>query len=631
MIWILTLFSQIWLGIELFLPLLYQELSLYSIVSAGCLLGISISTFIFFFSSYFFGFNLIHLIVHTICLDIFNFYLNQRRRKTYDYTFKENFLTFFSPIVVSLVSFIFIFPLFLSTYGSFLASIMPSIHEEFSLRASFLYGVNKHRNHLFLIEHPDYSGQFIVSRWLTSYHMSMLNIGFGGFRTVLIFTTTIYVISYFLFLISICIDFRLHFFACPFVIALPVFISGFGFFDFLKNCEKYNLCDSKETNIDYISYFGKGFDHNLYLNPILHIVIGNIPMLFSLSLSSLSLLLIYRSICCRTSCSLLKVNGFIVGGILPSVMHQSFFAMFVISTLNCLFQLWRQKRNYIKQCKCFFSTFFISFIFLNLVRYTNFNYLKNCFIFDRQYSQNIERGDSFPFFKYWYDAFGFYLFIIFGLSWFVFSIIEKQFTFILFVTFIIFNYWQTQTSKVENLFTFYSFLFTFGCAIYMATAQRICFYWSIAEFRGIFTGIFSVVTLLCCISGIIGIGQQILIWDTPWDEDRIRLSNWILKNTNEKSIFLSKRGFLDPVVSLCGRSQFITNDYLAMKENIDIKKRKDELFHFIGDSNSENLLENVDYIVVWKDDLLLSRIQFNNSNWRLVYREDDVRVYNHIK
>ena len=68
-----------------------------------------------------------------------------------------------------------------------------------------------------------------------------------------------------------------------------------------------------------------------------------------------------------------------------------------------------------------------------------------------------------------------------------------------------------------------------------------------------------------------------------------------------------------------------------MKENIDIKKRKDELFHFIGDSNSENLLENVDYIVVWKDDLLLSRIQFNNSNWRLVYREDDVRVYNHIK
>lgn len=267
MIWLITLISQIWLGIELFLPSLYNELSIYAIVATGTLLGISISTFIFFFTSYFFGFNLVHLIFHTIALLIFNFFLNSKRRKTYDYTFKENIITFFSPVIVSLIAFIFIFPVFLSSYGYFLSTIVPTIHEELSLRASFLYGVNKHRSHFFLIDHPDCFGSFVVSRWLTSYHMSMLNLGFGGFRTVLVIITIIYLICFFIFLLTICIDFRLHSYLSPFSICLRLFITGFGYFDFQKDCEKHHLCNSDEINIDYVSYFGKGFNHDLFMNP----------------------------------------------------------------------------------------------------------------------------------------------------------------------------------------------------------------------------------------------------------------------------------------------------------------------------------------------------------------------------
>lgn len=633
MIWLITLISQIWLGIELFLPTFYRELSIYSIVASGALLGIPISTFIFYFTSYFFGFNLIHLIIHTIFLLIIDFLLNKKRRKTYDYTFKENIITIFSPIIVSFVSLIFIFPIMLTNYGSFLRSIIPTIHEELSLRASFLYGVNKHRNHFFLIDHPDCVGNYVVSRWLTSYHMSMLNLGFGGLRTILMTITIIYLISFFFLLLTICIEFRLHFFMCPLSVCLPLLIAGFGYFDFHKDCEKYHLCDSNEPDIDYVSYFGKGFNHDIFMNPLFHIIVGNIPMGYAMGLSTLCLFLLYRSICCQSSCSFLKIAGFIIGGILPSVSHQSFFALLTFSSLNCLFQLWRQKKQYIKQFQSFFLSLFISFVALNFVRYMNSDYLKNCFIFNRQYNQNIERGDFFPFIKYWFNAFGFYLFIIFGLCWLVFSIIEKQFTFILLLTFLIFNFWQTQPLREENMLTFYSFLFTFGCGIYLAIAQRFSERWSIAEFRGIFGGIFFVITFFGCFSEICGIFNQILSWESTWDNKEIKISNWILKNTDEKSVFLSNRNFLDPVVSLCGRSLFLTNDYLHKKEILNTKNRKKELHQFIKNSNNQSctISKIVDYIVVWKNDLLLEGIQLNSSNWKKVYNSDEIRIYKNIK
>ena len=182
------------------------------------------------------------------------------------------------------------------------------------------------------------------------------------------------------------------------------------------------------------------------------------------------------------------------------------------------------------------------------------------------------------------------------------------------------------------MLTFYSFLFTFGCGIYMAIVQRVTIYWSIPEFRGIFAGILFVITIMCCFTEFCGIIEQILLWNISWNEDGIKVSNWIIKNTDEKSVFLSNREFLDPIVSLSGRSIFVTNDYLSARENINISQRKNDLFLFLQNINNQTsqVSKIVYYIAIWKNDHLLSKVNLP-SYWKMVFKTEQVKIYKNIK
>lgn len=629
MFWILTLIGQIWLGIELFLPIFQPEFNLFTTIGSVCLLGPCVSTLIFFIFSYVFGFNLLHVVIHTFLLLIISFYLNKRRRKQFDYFFSESTIKFAVPLITFILSFLFIFPPYLPFSDLYISSMRISLHEEFSLQASFIYGRNKDRSHFFLIDHPDFFGKHAVSQWLTSCHMSMFRIGFCGIRTSLFIDLFVFLNSFFLVLFSFGDDFLLPMYISPFMIFLPFFISGFGYSDFQRDCDKLNICNSVNSHTDYVSYFHPNYKHITFLHPILHLSIGNIPVLLSLGLCTLTFQLLYRSICCRTNVRLLMLTGFIIGGILPCVHYQAFYLMFVFSTLNVLFQLWRQNKNYVNQTLYFFSSLLISFFVLNSVRYFDDNYLFNSISFKKIYNFEIENGEIFAFFKYWYHACGYYALILFSLCWFVFYIIEKQFTFVYCVTFLLFNCIQTHKNDMESYCLFYLMLFTYGCIVFTTSIHRISM--KLMDYyylHGVCGGVFFVLTILCSVSVIMSATIQLSEWDVYWDEKATEVSTWIIKNTPPKSVFLSNRLFNDPIVSLAGRSVYLVNSNLSAKLNFDYTERKTVVTQFVENQTNLLLIKDVDYIAVWSHDYFLHRNFKVNENWTLVYNHHEIcRIY----
>ncbi|OHT10533.1 hypothetical protein TRFO_20119 [Tritrichomonas foetus] len=646
MLFLFTIFGQIWLGIEIFLPHFYQELSLSTIIGACSLLGISISTLIFFYCSYFLGFTLFHLVLHTLALFIVSFVLNKKRRKTYDYVFKASFVSLSPQILISFITLIFIFPTYLSFGAMFLEIMALPIHEELSLSASFLNGCNKHRQYFFSLFHPDMYGKFALSNWLTSCHYSMIKLGYGGFRTSLLISTTLYIVAYFLILSSLAQEFLLPIYVAPFSVFLPLFIAGFGYF-------KVYSAEIKPPNsdVDYISQLGSEFPQTHFMNPFFQIIFGNRPMLFSLGLSSLVILLLYRTISCRSSLNLMKIVGFIVGGILPCVIQQSFFAMMTFSIFQCLFQCWRQR--YWKQTRSLLGSFLISFLVLNSIRfiyndysydgshfYTDPKYIQNSnqheffsqsFIFHRQFEKYIEQGYAFPFLSYWFDALGFYPFILFGLSWFVLGIIEKQFFIVLFLTFLVFNFWQTQENPDKNMLTFYSILFTLGCVIYTAVIHRISSRWLRDETKGIFSGVFFVLTVVSMVSSFMGIKNQIMNWEDNWSSYGTKMAEWVIQNTPENSVFYSKCETLDPILSIAGRIMFYS-DLKAMEyEGFDYTERKEMFKYYLNNPRNLTSIKPIDYIIFWKSDDTLRYFDFPKDTWALILSSQKFDIYQRIR
>ena len=359
MIWLLLCISEIWFGFETCLILLFREINFFEIIGAGISVGISISTLIYYFFSHFIGNNVVHLIIHIVILFFISFCLFRKRRSTDKYVFRIKIVNFAPPFILSSLVLIFVLPLLLVNGNEFISIMSKNIHEELALTASFVNGCNSGRTPFFKLKHPDYFGHTVVSHWFVPYYLSMMRIGYCGICTSLIVSSFLFLTSFFIIIYSVCREFGLSFYVAPFVIILPLFNSGIGYFKFKFYGYKF------ERNVDFISNIGNGEKtHNF--NPFYHILFCSRNMMLSLSISILSIHLLYRCIRCRNyvdSVFLMRFSGFLIGGILPGTNHQSFFAILIFSIFHCFIQTKRQ--NFRERYRNLFISTFISFILIN--------------------------------------------------------------------------------------------------------------------------------------------------------------------------------------------------------------------------------------------------------------------------
>ena len=604
---ILTLFLQTWLGIELFLPLFYKELSLESIVAASIILGISISTLIFFFSSFFFGFNYFHLLMHDAFIGCVSFILNKRRRRRFDYVFKESIIRLVPPFVLVLSSLVFMLPSYLGINLIFSEKMHIVLHEELALSSSFLYGCNNDRKHFFKIKHPDFFDGFATSRWLTAVHLSMLRLGSDFFRSALLISTTIFYASFFILIYSLALEFLVPFYFAPFTIFIPIFLTG------------ANEGIACTTCLEYCK-----------LNTLFQVMIGNRPMILTLNLSVLITLLLYRAINCPKSCTLMKVSGLITGAILPAVMHQAYITILFFGTFHCLFQCWRQK--YLKQTLSFLVPLAFSFLIVHSSRYLNCNFLQTYVKLEPVYNDYIDKGNYFPFFSYWNDVFGIYPIFIFVFSISFHNVIEKQFIFALFVTFFFFNFIQLNKFSALNIYTYYPLMFSIGSVIFVSTLHRITSKWNLLETKGFFAALFTMIIVYYSLISIFAVRSSLAKMESMIGSYTFQTLRWIRKNTDKNAVFHKIVEIGDPLLVNCGRTVLYSNHIILQMEGFDEAIKAQWYQDFINGTSTSMFSKIVDYMIVGRKDIhLINKLQNLSSAWDPAYLGNRYIVFRNPK
>jgi hypothetical protein len=617
MLWLVILLAQIWLGLEVSCCFLGPELSFFAVVASSVPIGVSLSTLTFFYCSAVFGHTLRHLLFHTVVLPVLSAVMLRHRVKG-PRRYRFRLLNVLPTLLVAIGSLIFVFPMYVAPAGTFLTVMAPIFHEEFALAASFRVGVNSGRHSLHRLAHPDRSGSFAVTRWLTAYHMSMLCFAFGSPQSVSLVTTLLFVCAFTALMGGLGDEFQLPQLVAPFCALLPMLASGFGFLEFRQS----GRVTGPAT--DFVSDMGPSFEDPHRLNPLFHIVVGNRPVLFGLCVGLIALMLLFELIFCRDDARRVRASrivGFLIGGVLPAVSHQVFFGILVLTVCHGLIQLSRQR--FLKYFANILISAGLSFALINLPRYRDQDFIKKLLQFGPIWSQNIDRGDLFPALKFWWDVGGLFPFLCLLSPWFFLGLIEVQFYLATVATFLVFNYWILQDRPEDNIFAFYSFFYTVGGVLFVELVYRVYKRQPSDDRKGIVLGVFLVVFVLSSMSTCAGL-RVVLESTDCWSDADVADANWIIENTPTDALFWYPPRAMHFAAVLAGRQTFCGLPDVLAAEGFDVRERWDYLNRWIQDYGADVPFE---WVIKRRhaDNDLLGGIR--KSVWVEVYRSRNVLIY----
>jgi hypothetical protein len=351
------------------------------------------------------------------------------------------------------------------------------------------------------------------------------------------------------------------------------------------------------------------------LNPLWQIVVGNRPMLFALSVSVLLLLLLFQLTFCRDRRHAIEISwitGFLLGGVLPAIQHQAFFAMLVFTFFHCSFQCTRQ--HFLHVFLNLIGAAAVSFAALNLYRYSDGNFL-NTFSISPVWEWELQSGCLFPMLRYFWSIGGVFPFICLVAPWFYLGIIERQFFFAFVFTVIVLSYWRLQIRPEDNIFAFYSLLYTLGSVMFILVTYRAFKAQRSDDRKGLMIGVMIVMIVSMSVSVIAGM-RSLLHWTECWNLSDEEVAIWIRENTPIDAVF-----FYDPIplhfiAVLTGRQNFCGNSAVLESEGFQGNKCIEEI-----KSWGLSLNPSVQYVVS-KDDEQDPLFVLNKSKtWRIIYHK----------
>ena len=554
-----TLLIEVWFGFECSLALFSRHLSFFPMVGAAVPVGVSLSTIAFFLMSPILGHGRVHLLCHTVGLIVLSVVLfNRRLRSGRVYTLRMLKTAMYSLLMA--VALIFIIPSHVTTSGDFESISIPYQHEDISLFYSLECGVNSNGYSLRGLKHPDRYGCVAVTRWFTAYHASMLACGGSSMKVTFFFTSLEYLCSLLMLISAFGEEFELSCFVCPFCVTFPIFCSGNGFLEFLAS-ERYLM-----RLTDFISNMGSGFPDPHRLNPLFHIVLGNREMMFATATAALCLILLFKLTFVRGRSEMLLISsvcGFLIGGVLPMVQHQTFFALVVFSCAHVLVQSFRQ--HFSVQARYLLVSIAVPFVILNLVRYCDREFLQSAFQFERQWQREIDAGSPFPVLSHIWHIGGIFPFLVFVSLFFIGSV-ERDFLTASLISFVIFGYWKTQYLLEHNIFAFYPIFVIPGSVSIFVTFVYLYRRELNAPRKGILAGISMVLVLLANLSGILGT-RVLMKWDATYSKNEFEMGAWIVANTPPDAVFYYPGNFLNFMSATTGRQMYCLNQTVALYTN----------------------------------------------------------------
>jgi len=589
---LLTLFLEILFGYELVYYFGPTLMSNFIILSIGIPVGISISTFLVFLFSCVLGQNDIHLVLHTVILGLFVYYINRKKefKKVIDrfegFVFNFYFLIFISLLFVSI----------LGKNNRIPKSVMPFIHEDFSLLASFTDGINSGFLNQFKILHPDQSGMKVVSRWIPAFHSSILMRGFLGLKLSMIIPSAFLFCSYSFLMYSLCRNYSINqiiSFIAPFI---PLFISGYGAFS-LKNISLH-----RSPLSDYVSDL---YDHKTqFIHPTLHIIIGSRSSGYTMSLVLAFLYVLSIS----DSDNLMKIVLCSIGFMFPGLFDGAYYAFFVFYiSLSVI---------YYKKFPWYGFLSLVTPLLLHITRLGPVISHKNI------WSSMISNNFIFPLFSFMFNGSGTYFFVTLGFSWVLLKRYERK----IFLSFIMtFYYIFSNCFICGNQQIIYTILIPISLPFYLVFLSRLSKHPKSDDLQGMLAALGILLTCVNCFSSFLGLIKQLKTTEEVFNSASYKLSSYILKYTKKTDIFVAPKAILSPVTALCGRQVFFSSPDIELLENFNSTLRNYQYQDFLNKSGLSPDLLDIKYIIRSKNE---NQIYFlDESLWKDVFYTTEVVVY----
>lgn len=640
MIWLVSLISQLLFGFELSFFAFSSKFEFFTIFCIGIPIGFSISALAFYLISFFFRFNSLCLLIHTGVLCFigytFEFFRWRKKQKLFPkIPEKSNIFYFVLSIVLALI---IVPPMYLpksndpkDSYVYAHQSFTGDIIEEISLMNSFYHGCNSGFMNLFKIRHPVCYKCHARSKWLTALHSAMLLVGYSSYRQALV-APSIFMFQSICYLMLHLSSFylRKNIFLSVSSLFLFLFLGGLGFTYWLKSSSRRN------PEVDFV--FQLGSKQTEWSHPLFHYIFALRPSQLSLSLI-LSMLVILTEINPLGPFEMAALG--IIIGVLPAIQHQVFICSVIFLAVHWVITLpFLQSKRQIRQTRQnlgayilkYYGTFLISFgifSFFPLIHYLPRANRYGMVFRDDFWDGLTQEGKFFAPFQVWFDALGFFPLITLFLCWFVIYNNKKILHIYipsLFI-FILANYYRFQPYIRQNIIVFYPFWAISSCIVFMYTVSKLSKMPKSEEVQGVLIGLFGFLYLCCIWSAALGYYRLRNRKTQAWDDEMMKVANWISQNTPTKAAFISSLTDFDIVAVLAGKVSCIHNPKVAWIDGFQPVQKEEDISLILEGSTSPKLLPKVKYVLSYKNERRRHFEQSKTGNWTKIYSTDNYILY----
>ena len=173
-LWCILVGAQLIFGFQISRFCVGSLFTIVALLGLSIPAGIGLSSLCYFALCWLFGHNVFHVVIHIVVLIAISIFLHRHNQK---YTLRELIVSDFAMMVLF---FIASRQIVYSSYFpnshpmSLPETSVPYLYEEFAIKSSFNYGQNSGHFFPWNLKHPAKSGEAVVTKWLTAFHSSML-------------------------------------------------------------------------------------------------------------------------------------------------------------------------------------------------------------------------------------------------------------------------------------------------------------------------------------------------------------------------------------------------------------------------------------------------------------------------
>ena len=553
MLWIFSLLSQLFLGFQIASIANPTDGSILIVLALSVPFGITISTFIYFFCSPFFGQNVFNLILNTIlnvALSIFAYLFRYKSRKK-PISIKKKDLLF--PLIYAILISYFLYMCYYHKSEMVESVISYYLHEEYSLIASFYKGCNSGRINPFSLRHPDHFKAKLSGKCLPALHSSMLMQGGASIQISLLFPMILMSLSFCIVQQYFCRKLRIKEICIYFIPFITFSICSISCFD-LRSFHMKKL-----IQIYYVSQNPR--ENIFHENPLIAMFAGTPSVIYSATIT----IALISSLFNRKSQKTQIIVSFFAGAILPSSVSGSFYAMLIFIFFYLLQDIRRSP-------KYLFAPLFVGSL-LNLHRIIIQVYFRS------QHFEAFQFGTMFPRLTYWYTLTGLLLPIAF-ISYFLLKYNEKRILSSVFLSFLIISSISFNRENCANLPVYYSFFIPLLVPYFFITLMKIYRDIHSEESKGLFIAFCCFLIFIHCnlvITFPFSSQEQISgNSDTKKvinSQNQIDLASWIILNTNKTDIFITYPSVYDPVTTIAGRIVYAQDEHVSLRQGYNVSQR----------------------------------------------------------